>query len=289
MLITIFTPAYNRAKLLTRLYESLIVQTLQDFEWVIVDDGSLDNTENTVKEFIEESKITIVYFKQENSGKHIAINKGVNLAKGELFFIVDSDDFLPRNALEIIIEKYNSYKNIEDIAGVCGRKGFSKDKVIGNNSVNNDIFCNSLDIRYKHNVKGDLSEVIKTDVLRQFPFPKINDEKFLTEGLVWFRIAKKYKFLFFSDIVYIAEYQDDGLSKASFNIRKCSPEGAILFYKELQSMPIPIIQKIRANINYWRFARYSKRSFTSLIKDVNPLFTVFGLVLSIVFFIKDPK
>ena len=99
IIITVFTPTYNRAYMIDKLYDSLCLQTCKDFEWIVVDDGSVDNTEELIQNFIQENKIHIVYYKQKNQGKHIAINKGVELAKGELFFIVDSDDILPKDSL----------------------------------------------------------------------------------------------------------------------------------------------------------------------------------------------
>lgn len=99
-MLTIFTPTYNRAHLLPNLYQSLLNQKRVDFEWLIVDDGSTDGTEELVNQWIEEAVLTIRYFRKENSGKHTAINKGVQLAKGELFLIVDSDDVLAENALK---------------------------------------------------------------------------------------------------------------------------------------------------------------------------------------------
>lgn len=287
LLISIFTPAYNRAEFLERLYTSLKNQTYKSFEWIIVDDGSSDNTNEIIEKFIAEDVLTIKFYQQYNSGKHIAINKGVELAVGELFYIVDSDDYLPENSLDKIKEKYNIVKNNPNIAGVCGRKGYSETKIIGNANFEEDLYCNALELRYKYKFEGDMAEVIKTEVIKEFPFPKISDERFLTEGYLWFRVAQKYQFLFFPDIVYIAEYQDGGLSASIFKIRKNSPEGSLLFYKELQGMPISFVQKVRANINYWRFARYSKRSFLKKFKDVNFIYSVFGIPLSLIFLMKD--
>lgn len=287
MLVTIFTPAYNRGHLLNRLYKSLLVQTMNDFEWVIVDDGSIDETEIIVKEFIEENIIKITYYKQTNSGKHIAINNGVGLAKGELFFIVDSDDFLTPNSLEKVKEKYLQVKDKPDFAGVAGRKGYSETEFIGSKDAYSDIFASALEFRYKYNKKGDMAEVVKTSVLKEFLFPVIPHEKFCTEGLVWFRIAKKYKMLWFSEIIYIAEYLEGGLSNNIFKVRKNSPQYATLFYSELERMDIPLLQKLKSNINFWRFAKFINEPISSKYKRVNPLFSIFGLPVSLIFLFKD--
>jgi len=272
MKLTIFTPTYNRALLLTRLYKSLKKQSDKRFEWVIVDDGSIDNTQELVQSFKKEDNIEINYFKQANAGKHIAINTGVNLAKGELFFIVDSDDYLIDEAVGIILKDYQNFKTIgDDVAGISYRRGYSIEKPIGSLNFTKVVTENVFDYRLK----------------RKYPFPKISDERFLTEGLIWNRIGLKYKMIWKPEIIYIGEYQEGGLTDKNFEIRKQSPEGALLFYKEMQNMPISFVQRIRANINYWRFARYSKRSFFRKFKDVNFIYSVFGIPLSLIFLLKD--
>ena len=118
MFLTIFTPTYNRAYILPNLYESLVNQTSKDFEWVIVDDGSTDETESIVKKWIAESRICIKYIKQENQGKHIAINTGTEHADGELFFIVDSDDSLKNHAVSTISEFWMSNNDHDSAAAL---------------------------------------------------------------------------------------------------------------------------------------------------------------------------
>ena len=123
--ITIFTPTYNRAYTLKKLYDSIVVQDYSAIEWIIVDDGSSDSTKELVTSFIEENKIDIKYFYQENSGKHIAINRGVEEAQGELFFIVDSDDYLTKDALNII-NKWENTLGEGKYIGVCRFESFRK-------------------------------------------------------------------------------------------------------------------------------------------------------------------
>ena len=119
-MITVFTPTYNRAYILPRLYKSLLRQTNKQFEWIIVDDGSTDNTEEKVNNWIKENKIKIKYYKQENQGKMIAHNKGVEKSEGELFVCVDSDDYLTDNAIEIITKKWLKVRKINDCIGIGG-------------------------------------------------------------------------------------------------------------------------------------------------------------------------
>jgi glycosyltransferase involved in cell wall biosynthesis len=130
--ITIFTPTYNRRQLIERLYQSLLSQTQKNFEWLVIDDGSTDNTENYFTDLLaKQQPFPIRYIKQENGGKHRAINKGVQNANGELFFIVDSDDYLTENAIEKINQWVATLDNSHKWAGISGLKGYSKDSVVG--------------------------------------------------------------------------------------------------------------------------------------------------------------
>lgn len=124
-MITVFTATYNRENYLNTLYKSLLNQKYKNFEWLIVDDGSIDGTDELIKKYITEEKINIRYYSQENRGKYKCINKGIDLAKGDLFFIVDSDDFISNDALEKImlwVQQLKKEDNFKDFIGVAGLK-----------------------------------------------------------------------------------------------------------------------------------------------------------------------
>lgn len=252
-MITVFTPTYNRASLLSRLYDTLILQTYKNFEWIIVDDGSKDNTKEVVNSFVAERKIDIHFVQQENGGKHRAINTGVSLAKGELFFILDSDDVLPNNALELVAENYKSIKDNASFAGVSGIDGYFDGQSIGTGLPSELLNCNSVDIRYKYHVKGDMKEIFRTSVMKEFPFPDIEGEKFCPEVLVWNRIARKYKLRYFNKIIYKVEYQPEGLTSNIVKARMNSPITSMICYSEILQLDVPFIDKFKTAINYWRF------------------------------------
>ena len=252
-MITVFTPTYNRASLLSRLYDTLILQTYKNFEWIIVDDGSKDNTKEVVNSFVAERKIDIHFVQQENGGKHRAINTGVSLAKGELFFILDSDDVLPNNALELVAENYKSIKDNASFAGVSGIDGYFDGQSIGTGLPSELLNCNSVDIRYKYHVKGDMKEIFRTSVMKEFPFPDIEGEKFCPEVLVWNRIARNYKLRYFNKIIYKVEYQPEGLTSNIVKARMNSPITSMICYSEILQLDVPFIDKFKTAINYWRF------------------------------------
>ena len=266
MLITVFTPTYNRAHLLPRVYESLCKQTFRDFEWVIVDDGSVDDTKSLSLSLIPEQSsptrslskregnfVPVRYFYQVNGGKHRAINRGVKEAKGELFFIVDSDDWLPEDALEIVARRYDEIRHDKTFAGVAGFDITPDGKRIGRGYDFDVLDCNILDFWYKYQVCGDMKEVFRTDVLREIPFPEIENELFCPEELEWVRIAKKYKLRYFNEDIYVADYQANGLSANIIRIRMNSPIAAIMTYAISLPLGIPFLRKIRYAINYYRF------------------------------------
>ena len=257
-MITVFTPTYNRGHLLNRLYESLVMQRYKDFEWIIVDDGSTDGTQDIVSSLIlghgnMQDGFPIRYFKKDNGGKHTAINLGVKYAEGELFLIADSDDFLPKDSLQIAHEEWSKIKYDDTFLGICGIDADLNGKIIGSGLPKDYIDCHAWDLSPIYKVTGDLKEVFRTDVLRLFPFPEIKGEKFCPEVLVWFRMARKYKMRFLNRIIYIADYQQNGITSSITRLRMNSPIGSMLTYSELVYYPIPFKDKLRNAINYWRF------------------------------------
>lgn len=255
-MITVFTPTYNRAHLLPRLYESLLAQSSTELEWVIVDDGSADNTAELVNDFIVKRELKITFFKQQNKGKHKAINKGLDLAKGNYFFIVDSDDYLLPHAINLILTYVNDYPNL---SGVVFRKAYEDQTRIGGYFPEKEFISNHLEKTYVKKIKGDLAEVYKTEILRECKFDEGITEKFCAEGLVWNRVAQLGgQSIFVDEIIYIAEYLEGGLSSSTIQNRRSSPTYASLFYKELaESSILPLTQKIRTYINFWRFAFFN--------------------------------
>lgn len=252
--ITVFTPTYNRAYSLPRLYASLQTQKLRDFEWIIVDDGSTDNTADVVKVWVEEKSMPIHYVKTENGGKHRAINKGVKMATGKLFFIVDSDDWLPDDSLYWIDFYYQQVANNVEFAGVAGSKCYPDGNKVGGNVSYDILNADAVSYRERYRIKGDMAEVWRTIVLRQYPFPEFEGEKFLTEAVVWDQISLKYKLRYFNKNIYTCEYLPDGLTKNIRAHHRNSPRGTMLFYsRQMEDRRLRIISRIKAAINYWRY------------------------------------
>jgi hypothetical protein len=202
-----------------------------------------------------------------------------------LFFIVDSDDWLPADSIATIEYYYNEIRYDNTFAGVSGLDGF-EDKAKNTCKLPSDIIdCNSLDIRYKYHVSGDMSEVFRTDVIKEIPFPEIDGEKFCPEALVWNRIAQKYKLRYFNKVIYYAEYQPDGLTAYIVKVRMDSPVASMICYSELSKCDIPFKQKIKSSINYWRFRSCSK----SVNKPSIPLVWYWTMPIGYLMHIYDKK
>ena len=216
-MITLFTPTYNRAHLLSRLYNSILMQDVIDVEWLIVDDGSIDDTEALIENFKKESIINIRYYKKSNGGKHTAINFGLQNAKGELFFIIDSDDVLAENALKNIKIHYQSIKNSNNICGIVGLSQYiDKQEIVGDYFLRDDWEVSFADIYLKYHLKGDKSVAFKTAVLQQYPFPEKQGVRFVFEAVVWHEMSKKYKVLAINEVIQKIEYLQDGLTDSSY-------------------------------------------------------------------------
>ena len=223
MMISVFTPTYNRIGLLKRLYKSLVSQSSQNFEWVLVDDASTDGTEAWVGEICNNSTFPIVYKKINHGGKHRAINAGVSLAKGEFMFFVDSDDYLPNNSIEIIVKWINQIGEQKKIAGIAGLRQTPNGEIVGESPsipVGAYIECSNLE-RYRKHLQGDKAEIYKTEILKKYCFPEFENEFFLTERIVWDKIAADgYKLRWHNRPIYVCEYLEDGLTKGGANAHK---------------------------------------------------------------------
>lgn len=236
--ITVFTPTYNRRELIEKLYQSLLAQADKNFEWLVVDDGSTDDTETYFSDLLfMPQPFPIRYIKQENGGKHRAINRGVKDAKGELFFIVDSDDTLLPNAIERINQWATSLDDSHKWAGISGLRGNSECRNVGQRPSTAYVDAKNTE-RRKHHLEGDKAEIYFTEVLKNYPFPEIPGENFISEEIVWNAIARDgYYLRWFNEIIYICSYLDGGLTKDNSKDER-NPQGRLLWAKgQLESFP----------------------------------------------------
>lgn len=237
--ITLFTPTYNRAYILDTLYRSVQRQTFRDFEWIIIDDGSSDNTEELVRSWMEDGNdFPIRFYKVPNGGKCRAINKGLDLARGELFFVMDSDDYLTDDALEKVNRWFCEVRTDPRICGVVANRGYTSERT--NNYLFREPYLDesllSIYTLYRdgHQVlDGERAFVFYTDFHRKYRYPEFDGENFMTEAVSWNRMAHDgYKVRCFNDIIWVYEYREDGLTKAGNSIFLRNPRGYGLALRE---------------------------------------------------------
>lgn len=257
MMLTIFTPTYNRVKLLPRLYESLCSQENQNFEWLIIDDGSTDNTAELVKEFIAEQKVNIRYIQKINGGKHTAHNVALEHATGSLFMCLDSDDTLAKNAIQII---ENSLFHLT--SNDCGFIAYKND--VNGQQLCGDLSCNGWDHRtiykYSRQAGGEFAFVFLSDKLRQYPYPEIINERFCGECVVYDQLdLAGYTVCPLCETLEICEYQSDGLSKSFYRLLSQNPTGYQIYHAQRIDLVTSFRERLRHAISYQAFLRLSGR------------------------------
>lgn len=248
--ICIFTPTYNRGYILDRLYSSLCGQTNNDFHWLIVDDGSTDNTCDLVQRWMQEGQINISYIKTKNQGKPRAINEAVSLCEDELFFVVDSDDYIVQTAIDEIIKYWSAYKNDDKIAGIVALKGYTETRPLGTEMPKGLKTTKIWDLYERHHFKGDISLIHRTDILKHYPYNVADGEKFIAETSVYYAIDDSYDMAVYPHILTICEYLDDGLSKNFVSNAKENPIGYYRHKKDCAARSTTLLGKLRETTLY---------------------------------------
>lgn len=265
-ILTIITPTYNRRDNLNELFKSLNDQTDRSFSWIIVDDGSSDDTQKLVNEFSEHSTFEIKYIRQKNQGKHIAINVGASLCKSELIFIVDSDDKVTKDAVEII-KKYWFVAKKHKCVGLSFLKKM-KDNRTANKKFAQDIFITNYN---KQSIKKGMPlervDIVTTKSLQEHLFPQFREEKYMGEGILWRRIGKNTKTLFANEEIYIAGYLEDGLTKKGWNLRINNPLGAMLNENVLISSEYPLLYRIKHAGAYIAYGIFAKKKIKQILNE----------------------
>jgi len=281
--LTVFTPTYNRAHTLPKLYESLKRQTSKDFIWLIVDDGSSDDTRNIIDGWINEGLVPINYEYQQNAGKMKAHNRGVELSNTELFVCIDSDDFLSDDAVELIINKWSSENHKETLAGILAYRSImqqdGKYKVVCEFP---HLGYDKLYMLYKNGFKGDTTLVFRTEAIRPFPFPIFEGEKFIPETIMYDQLDLKYDWALLGEALTICEYMPDGYSINSKVLYNKNPKGVAFLCNEHTKMPgLSSKEKIQQAA---KFIIYSKRAGVRCVykqSNVKGLLFLAAMMLSV--------
>lgn len=284
---TIFTPTFNRSHTLPAVFESLLAQTYKDFEWVIVDDGSIDATAELVASWHKRAWFPIRYLYQPNSGKHIAINFGLREALGELFLTLDSDDKCIPTALACLEGYWQAIPPIQ-------REGFSavtalcvdeRGHIIGDRFPQDILDSHPLELQYLYKVRGDKWGFQRTDVFRQFPFPSDSGSGFMPEGIVWNAIGRRYKTRYINEALLIVgtSYQGHELRLSEgLRMNHGYAKGMALWHAGILNEDIDWfwhapMKFLRSAVHYVRF---SKQAGTSAWKNQHGVWTFIGRILT---------
>jgi len=293
---TVFTPVYNRAHILHRVYNSLKAQTFRDFEWLVVDDGSTDNSVELVRKWKEEQELApegafpVRIIEKKNGGKHTASNIAVEKARGRFFLTFDSDDSCVPEALERFVYHWNSIPESEKprfsaVTVLCMRPDGT---IEGSRFPESPLDSNSVESHAYYKVSGEKWGFQRTDLMRQFPFPEYLGERFIPESVVWNRIAQQYKTRYVNEALRIYYPEDDSLSSSVLAIRVKSPRGTALMYNELSGNTIPVIMRMKAVINYIRFSFHGKNGLSSIVHEaLRPMIAFLLSPVGYIFYLRD--
>jgi len=260
-LLTIYTPTYNRAYCLTQLYESLVRQKRTNFQWLIIDDGSNDNTADLVLDWKSKSTFKIDYYKQMNEGKMAKLNFAHSIIDSELCVCIDSDDYLTDTAVDDILKEWETVKNFSDIGGMVGLDIFKDGSLVGTGFPSNTDRIKYRDFD-KLNVKGDKKFVYKTSVLNKYPpYPSFSGEKFPAPGYLYRLIDVDYSLWIVNKPLCIVEYMDDGLSKNKYSQFRKSPNSFMYYRHERMRLSSSFAEKFRNAIHYVSSCLFANKGF----------------------------
>lgn len=273
MKISILTPTYNRAKLLDKLYTSILINSNTsncEIEWLIMDDGSTDNTKKVVEQYVKEKIIEVKYFYQENSGKMAALNKIVEEAQGDVIIECDSDDFFIADAFKQIEDAIKKCENVDNVYAILFLKYDQNGKNMGNNFLENKFKSTMFDLYFKQGIIGEKVLVFNSKIRKQYKYELEQNERFVTEARLYHKMDLKYNVICFNKAIMICEYKEDGYSKNIYKLFKENPNGYFQYFKEILEHDLSgtkLQKKLYIYKHYILFSILSKQK--DIIKQVN--------------------
>lgn len=225
-LLTVFTPTYNRKYILGRLYESLVRQTNNSFVWLVVDDGSQDETESLIEEWQKEGLVNINYVRKINQGMHSAHNVAFEHIDTPYAVCIDSDDYMPDDAVYLILKRCEEVKDMEDCAGVIGLDADTSGEIIGKPFPEGLKWGGVNVAKKKYGVRGDKKIIFKSKVLREYPaYPIFEGERLVPLGTLYLMIEQRYHYLMVNEVYCNVEYMPDGSTKNILSQYRNNPRG----------------------------------------------------------------
>lgn len=268
-LLTIITPTYNRADCLTSCWETLRSQTSLDFQWLIVDDGSTDGTEELVRELKKNTALfSIDYIAKENGGKHTALNASHPYIRGDYVLILDSDDTLVPNAVERVLEAWKEFKSDSRVGRIIFLKGTSVEEPVCRVE-HTGVPVDTLKERRIGEVGRDCCDTFRTELFIKYLFPVFEGEKFIGEGSGFFPMELESMGVYYNEVIYLCSYREDGLTKAGRRMRILNPRGGMYNSKTYMHPRLPLKTRIKKGILYSCYSRFAGEGFSEMLRD-NP-------------------
>lgn len=281
-LITVFTPTYNRAYTIHKCYESLKRQTCKDFEWLIIDDGSTDNTRELIEVWINETtEFKISYIYQENQGMHGAHNTAYENITTELNVCIDSDDYMPQDAIEKIKNAWEKVRDDKNISGIAGLDAYENGEIIGMKFPDYLKKSSLFDFFYNKGIKGDKKLVYRTELTKKYPYPVYKGEKYVGLAYKYYKLDEEYELALINDVLCIVEYMEDGSSLNMFKQYRRNPRGWCFYRIEnLKLSKGSLKYKIIQCIHYVSSSILSKNK-KFLLESPNKVLTVLSIPLGL--------
>lgn len=277
MKITILTPTYNRANLLDKLYTSILINNNNcnevEVEWLIMDDGSSDNTKRVAEEYVKENIITVRYFYQENQGKMGAINNLMKYATGDLIIECDSDDFFSKDAFKIILKSLRECKDLAETYALVFLKFTTTGENMGNNFPDDNYTSTMFDLYFKEGITGEKALVYNASIRKQYTYELEHDEKFVTEARLHHKMDLSHTIRCFNNPIMICEYKPDGYTKNINKLFKQSPFGYYEYFKEIFDQNLNGVTFKKRMYIYKHYILFSV-----LTKQKHPIKNVNGLI-----------
>lgn len=275
--LSIITPTYNRGTLLPRLYASLLAQTDRDFQWIIVDDGSTDDTKSVVDTF-QTDLFPITYIRKPNGGKHTALNAAHESIRGKYVLILDSDDHLTDDAILSVRNAWQQY----DRDPAVGLITFLKGRTVSDPLCIGKVPDRPVDMRKAKRTVihgNDCCEVFRAQLFLAHPFPVFPGERFLSECAVWDQMAQTHKCVYRNQVIYICDYLDGGLTKTGKKLQITNPKGGMFVANQRMGNGFPVLQRLKYGLLYVCYGAFDGLSVRALLQKADhPLLALSCLI-----------
>ncbi|MDR2546886.1 MAG: glycosyltransferase family 2 protein [Lachnospiraceae bacterium] len=291
-MVTVLTATYNRWHLLPNLYHSLCKQTSGEFEWLIVDDGSSDETGAEIEKLKKTAPFPIHYVYKENGGKHTALNAGIPLITTDLLIIIDSDDVLKEDAIETILFYHARYSDRQDLCGYSFHMCYPDGRINGKLFSPDERVDTFINVRLRgRDANSDKTEAIYTKILKEYPYPEFPGEKFFAEGIIWIQMAAKYQMVHINKAITITDYLADGLTKNRHQLAITSPRGCMYYAKGYMQKEINLRYRVEGALIYTIYGKVAKIKPAALVRDADYklLVLIFFLPAMLIYYLRFAK